>query len=290
MSNPQSFSARAKPFMSLSTDEETSQQSSRLPISTAWKHLQLYPAARHVLQQRCSPTQQILAPPSPLSDVASPPSAQTPTPTSGEEQDDYKNLSEAVVVTVENYPCVWNTKLRSYKDINMKEQAWKEIGSKIGVPIDKIKCEWGKLRENYRKCLRKREYKLRSGAGGGKLPSCSFFEQLSFLRDTLVNREAESNIVIPNERNSQDHETQNVMEFNPPSVKKWKSEEASKLSIMDTALVQTLQRVNRPKEAKDADELFCLSLVDSLKALPKQKNALAKIKIQQVLYELQFEN
>eukprot|EP00795_Rhopilema_esculentum_P016423 gene16423-7831_t len=199
------------------TDEETNQPSSRLPISTAWRHLELYPAARDVLQQRCTPTQQILASASPLFDVASPPPAQTPTPTSGEEQDDYENLSEAVVVTVQNYPCVWNTKLRS---------------------------------------------------------------------DTLVNREAESNIVIPNEQNFQDDETQVVMMFNSPSVKKRKSEEASKLSILDTALVQTLQRVNRPKEAKDADELSCLGLVDSLKALPKQKNVLAKIKIQQVLYEL----
>eukprot|EP00795_Rhopilema_esculentum_P016420 gene16420-7827_t len=50
-------------------------------------------------------------------------------------------------------------------------------------------------------------------------------------KDTLVNRETESNIVIPNEQNSQEDETQDVMVFNSPSVKKRKSEEASKLSI-----------------------------------------------------------
>ena len=55
----------------------------------------------------------------------------------------------------------------------------------------------GKLRKNYRKCLAKREKATRSGAAAKKLPTCNFFVELSFLRDTLLNRTTESNLPQP---------------------------------------------------------------------------------------------
>ena len=45
----------------------------------------------------------------------------------------------------------------------------------------------------------------------------------------------------------------------------------------------------RPQEEED-DRLFCLSLVKTLKNLNGKKNALAKLKIQQVLFDIQFED
>ena len=60
-----------------------------------------------------------------------------------------------------------------------------------------IKAEWEKLRENYRKCLTKREKATRSGAAAKKLPTCNFFAELSFLRDTLLNQRTESNLSQP---------------------------------------------------------------------------------------------
>ena len=60
-----------------------------------------------------------------------------------------------------------------------------------------IKAEWEKLRENYRKCLAKREKATRSGAAAKKLPTCNLFVELSFLRDKLLNRRTESNLPQP---------------------------------------------------------------------------------------------
>ncbi len=43
------------------------------------------------------------------------------------------------------------------------------------------------------------------------------------------------------------------------------------------------------KEKDDSDLLFCLSLVDTVKRLDGRKKSLAKMKIQQVPFELEFE-
>ena len=43
------------------------------------------------------------------------------------------------------------------------------------------------------------------------------------------------------------------------------------------------------KEKDDPDLLFCLSIVDTLKRLDGRKKSLAKMKIQEVLFALEFE-
>ena len=73
---------------------------------------------------------------------------------------------------------------------------------------------------------------------------------------------------------------------------------------MDLRLLQTLQDMNqttksilddgknesvREPEVDDADTLFCKSIIPSLSALEPRKNSLAKIKIQELLYQLEFE-
>ena len=63
------------------------------------------------------------------------------------------------------------------------------------IVADVLKKEWGKLRENYRKTLTKREKATRSGAGNKKpLPTCNYFTELSFLSDSMSNRSCTSNI------------------------------------------------------------------------------------------------
>jgi hypothetical protein len=42
------------------------------------------------------------------------------------------------------------------------------------------------------------------------------------------------------------------------------------------------------KQTPDADELFCLSVAASLRRFSPQKKALAKLRIQQVMYDVEF--
>lgn len=214
-----------------------------------------------------------------------------------------------------------------------------------------IKAEWEKLRENYRKCLAKREKATRSGAAAKKLPTCNFFVELSFLRDTLLNRRTESNLpqppggILPRLPNALPQPPANpaqphanpaqppanlpqtpdndrpvyvgeltahdpaapsttLHDFSSPFKKQKyennKKKKANDIQLgIDALLVKALTKDLCPspeqapkqgsKEKDDPDLLFCLSLVDTLKRLDGRKKSLAKMKIQEVLFALEFE-
>ena len=61
----------------------------------------------------------------------------------------------------------------------------------------KVKKLFEKMKDNYRRCLRKREKSTRSGAGTKKLPTYDFFSELSFLSDVMSSRPTESNLFTP---------------------------------------------------------------------------------------------
>ena len=48
-----------------------------------------------------------------------------------------------------------------------------------------------------------------------------------------------------------------------------------------------LEEISEPKEAQqeDSDSLFCKSLIDHLRRLPRRENQLVRIKIQQITFE-----
>ena len=186
------------------------------------------------------------------------------------------------------------------------------------ISADVLKKEWGKLRDNYRKTLSKREKATRSGAGNKKaLPACNFFAELSFLRDSMVNRSSVSNIpetiltpmVSPSasstlaeddiaevERHTSSHTTtQPIHSGTIPAPPKRKRRSNSNEEQADVLLAQALDRHLNAEEQQnpqeeDDDRLFCLSLVKTLKKLNERKNAQARIKIQTILYELQFDD
>ena len=160
--------------------------------------------------------------------------------------------------------------------------------------------------------MKKRTARNKSGSGNsGKAPTCNFFNKLSFLSDTMVNKESDSNLMnssaissVPNAEEGSDVNIQKEI-CSPTSSskisKKRKNEETSQMNLLDAAIIQTLNNVQKQTEPvkskqvdkvkdKDSDKLFCMSLVDTLKNLTPQKNAMARIKIQQVLYEVMFEN
>lgn len=60
-----------------------------------------------------------------------------------------------------------------------------------------LKKLFDKMRDNYRRCLRKREKITRSGAGVKKLPTCDFFHELSFLSDVMSTQQTDSNLSTP---------------------------------------------------------------------------------------------
>ena len=65
---------------------------------------------------------------------------------------------------------------------------------------------------------------------------------------------------------------------------------------VDVMLLQTLKNLdNNPSEdtkmdENDPDVMFCRSLINRLKELPKKKNSLARMKIEEVLFKIEFDD
>ena len=69
--------------------------------------------------------------------------------------------------------------------------------------VDYLKKRWKNLRDGMMRCLKKMSDLNRSGAGASKAPSCKCFERLLFLRDTVSNKDTDSNISLPNFQTSE---------------------------------------------------------------------------------------
>ncbi|XP_046862378.1 uncharacterized protein LOC124455802 [Xenia sp. Carnegie-2017] len=107
------------------------------------------------------------------------------------------HFSSNLTDEVWNYPCLWDLKSKGFKNSVMKKQAWLKISEQLHVQAIEAENEFKRLRENFRKCLKKRELESRSGAEAKKLPTCAFFVELSFLRDSVSNRKSTSNVNVP---------------------------------------------------------------------------------------------
>ena len=177
--------------------------------------------------------------------------------------------------------------------------------------------EWRRLRENYRKCLKRQELASRSGAGSKTEKSCQFYDELTFMKEIFTDRERSSNIdeslLAPihsppphienynqnqpspllspscSSFNSPPNTASSPVSFNVQSKQKKRKQPNDNLKdALTKALLTEEQTTPRSSvDEKDSDTLFCLSLVESLKKLPSKSNKRARIKIMEVILDLE---
>ena len=161
---------------------------------------------------------------------------------------------------------------------------------------------------------------MKSGSGAKKLSCCKYFNELSFLQQIETGRSTHSNLTIPqvtspsinqNKQTSIHPPAQQHISSPPPAPPSFMSPPPSSVLTQPTATVQTKRKKKSsveidpveeylikelagskkeptPEQEKDAEDLFCLSIVPTLKRLPPKKRQLAKLKIQQLLFDLEF--
>ena len=192
--------------------------------------------------------------------------------------------------------------------------------------VEFLKKQWKNLRDSLKRVQEKREEITKSGSAGKPLPSYKYFSQLQFVYDKLPKKETHSNIVITPQTLDRDSpsassssspssstflecpsnsvhattENTNVSVAANNNVKAKKRKQKNVDSLADEELATTLKKVNQTTELliskelhgeseDDADTLFCRSIIPTLRNLTPRNNKLAKIKIQQFLFELEFE-
>lgn len=182
--------------------------------------------------------------------------------------------------------------------------------------MDFLKQEYKKLKDNLKKCLDRRERATKSGVAASRLSKCKFFDQLSFLRDKTSNKPTESNVTIPY---LESLDTSNVpspssCESDAPLSAEKSTSKRKLLSTefpnsgncaksravfahtVDSMLVKTLQDMNKGENSppvqlgEDEDSLYCRSLIPVFRELPLKKKRLAKLKIDELLYNIEFDS
>ena len=112
----------------------------------------------------------------------------------------------------------------------------------------------------------------KAGATASSLPKCKYFDEMAFLHEKSCNRPSESNL-----------QSQKTLSCKKRKVDVTEVHLTKQLSDTDNDIKKLLT------ESESEDSLYCRSLVPMLEMVPLKKKRLAKIRISQLLYELQFD-
>ena len=178
------------------------------------------------------------------------------------------------------------------------------------------------LKDSLTNCLDKRTKMTRSGAAASSLQKCRYFEQMAFLYGSVGNRPTESNLssllspptpvsTIDYCSDVQVDDAPSTSRITVPEVEREKHAQGTKrpLSAQLFSSNRSGNRMNRDvaelmilkqlsdsdamykkitDEDDDEDLLYCRSLVPILREMPDKKKRLAKIKISQLLFDIEF--
>lgn len=165
------------------------------------------------------------------------------------------------------------------------------------------------LKDSLKKCLDKRKALSRSGAAASTLPTCKYFEVMRFLHDKTSNLETQSNVELEIQpisnssfdlsstlQSPQDVQSSSSCSTISDDIRCPKRKRASTNEHIDPFLEQIKSMDDKMMKCmekdvdseKDEATLFCNSLIPVLRDMEKRQLRMAKLKIQQLLYDLQY--
>lgn len=167
--------------------------------------------------------------------------------------------------------------------------------------METIKQVWKNLKDGWSRCQAKlNKLALKSGSKAtGKRPTCKFYDQLVFLGDSynsIDNNQSSSSQLTsaPTSSSSDLNQTTPKLPYRE-SFKRQKHN--NKCDSVERELLRSIKDVNaqinqqqhQPEQTDEGANMhFCKSLAPLLDNLSPEKNILARIKLQQVLYDIQF--
>ena len=144
------------------------------------------------------------------------------------------------------------------------------------------------LKDTLKKCIDKWNKMTKSGAGATTLPKCKYYDEMMFLNDKNSNVSTQSNFELEEAITENDMENQITTQIAVKTKKRKIIDEADKKIMQEISNFDTeLKKVMNDSQCEDT--LYRQSLVPILKTLPLKKKRIAKIKISQLLYELEFD-
>ncbi|CAH1115132.1 unnamed protein product [Psylliodes chrysocephalus] len=102
---------------------------------------------------------------------------------------------ESLIENVQIHPILYNLKLPQYRDHNMRQEAWEEIGKELNMPAETLKKKWDKLRRCYINALSRR--RTRREDSTKNIHPWKYELQMSFLLPFIESRKQHS-LNLPN--------------------------------------------------------------------------------------------
>ena len=178
-----------------------------------------------------------------------------------------------------------------------------------------LKAQWKNLRDNLKRCMVKRAALTKSGAAAHLLPKCKFFNQLQFVQEKITNKETVSNFniaesVVPSPASvsvsseASDPPENNSFSLNSPEppTKKRNTNKRFNNGSADTELLGVIKDMNtatkslissavpenKIEEKDNENALYCKSVAKVLDRFSTRNAAMGRMKIQNILFELEF--
>ncbi|XP_028418419.1 uncharacterized protein LOC114543770 [Dendronephthya gigantea] len=199
---------------------------------------------------------------------------------------------------VRTLSCLWNTSLSTYKDRTAKANAWKKLSEILNRDVDLFQRQLKNLKDNLKKCLDKRSKMTRSGATASCLPMCRYFEQMAFLYVEGSSSGCTPTKDVPTTSTRMQTTEAARAHKRPLSSELFSTNRSGNRMNRDVVELMLLKQLTdsdamykkMTEEDDDEDSLYCRSLVPIMKGLPDKKRRLAKIKISQLLFEVEFDD
>ncbi|XP_052864533.1 uncharacterized protein LOC128271135 [Anopheles cruzii] len=226
---------------------------------------------------------------------------------------------ERLIAEVKKRPVLYDKKCSAYRRASEMERAWTGVAEALNMKVESCKKRWKSLRDNFIKHYRV-EMQPDQQQTQGVRKAWPYYENMGFLRGHVevyrlktleCSRPASPDISahkveesfhgsVYDESQPEYYEidedmAMTMVDLDEQHDQELQSEEASSAPLKRSSTTKTSETCERfgtdhPQPIVDPDERFLLSCAPVLQRLPKKKNALVRLKIQQLLYEVEFEN
>ncbi|XP_061783005.1 uncharacterized protein [Nerophis lumbriciformis] len=235
------------------------------------------------------------------------------------------NMDDKLIQAVFDYPQLYDVTLANYRQRESRASAWTNISDSLGLPVDECKRKWKNLRDRYLKEVRleirnkkqgepsqsKWRYRQRmnfiapfTGSNSGVADVCDDDDNGEHEGETTPSEKArtppvaksaggqadtKSLAVLIRSLPSPDTRTANMPPQTGKSGRKRQPVQNLPLSVASPPKWAAKESgLSLPSRPQDEDELFLLSFVPALKRLAPQRRCETKMKIQQIMYEAEF--
>lgn len=238
----------------------------------------------------------------------------------------YLDLSKKLIKLIKEQPFLYNKTLEEFKDEERKSQAWNVIGQSLNMSAEDAQIRWARLRVDFGRHRRKMKeaesrgirtkswplyglltwlaphVKMRAKRGqrhlGVKTQSMDYKSNLTHA-DWLMNSngsvkvEVSPSIVM---HSDQEDVTESFIvspdtadyEDDEENAQMYGKQQGKGAAYSNCYAADSHSGHSQSIEEETEDNLFCRSVCASLKRFSYQQKALAKIRIQQVMYEVEF--